>query len=353
MTTVRIAHAEPRPGRLGTGEFQTRGFLVVLADDAGHRAVPIWLRGEPGESDLSQLVELADRSAGEVVMADAPEELTARLLRAVGASVTGVDIDVTTTDVDELSPQVTVARIGLGGSAGTRQVTAGLGLGLAMAAATGAPVRLGDAVMNRVAVPVPGDDLFSPFLDRVPPAARALPGHGLVGWPVATLPGQRPRFEPRNLEFTDGLDRWDLDSGFRREADPSRQEDYSAAADGQSAILSAAVRRPAGSAALVQAIYADDYRGTTVVLRGEIRTEPLTEQAGLRLEILPHWWRVGRAREDHGVTVSGGHDWTRHEITALIPEDADIIRFGIALTGSGRIALRNPELRPTELTRGA
>jgi putative ABC transport system permease protein len=32
------------PGRLGNGEFHTRGYLVVLADDAGHRAVPVWLR---------------------------------------------------------------------------------------------------------------------------------------------------------------------------------------------------------------------------------------------------------------------------------------------------------------------
>ena len=45
MTTVRIAHAEPRPGKLSTGGFDTRGFLVVLADDAGHRAVPVWLQG--------------------------------------------------------------------------------------------------------------------------------------------------------------------------------------------------------------------------------------------------------------------------------------------------------------------
>ena len=75
-------------------------------------------------------------------------------------------------------------------------------------------------------------------------------------------------------------------------------------------------------------------------------------QAGLRLEILRHWWRNGRAREDHGVTVSGRHDWAGHEVTALVPEDADIIRFGIALTGPGRIALRNPtahrELRTAE-----
>ena len=57
MTTVRIAHAEPRPGRLPNGGFDTRGFLVVLADDAGHRAVPIWMQAEPGDGDLSQLLE--------------------------------------------------------------------------------------------------------------------------------------------------------------------------------------------------------------------------------------------------------------------------------------------------------
>jgi hypothetical protein len=344
MTTVRIAHAEPRPGRLANGEFQTRGHLVVLADDARHRAVPIWMRGDPGAGDLSQLVGSARWPAGEVVTADAPEALTARLLDAADASVTEVNIDATTADIGELSSQVTVARIRLAGSAGTRDVTADLGLGLAMAAATGAPVRLADALLDRLAVPVSGDDLLTPFLDRVPPAARALPGHGLAGWPLATLPGQRPRYEPRNLDFADGLDRWDLDSGFRREAEPSR--DYSVKADGPCAVLSSAVPRPAGSAALLQAIFADDYRGATVVFRGDIRTEPLTEQAGLRLEILRHWWRVGRALEDHGITVSGGrHQWTSLEITVPIPEDADMIRFGIALSGSGQIWLRNPDLR--------
>jgi hypothetical protein len=161
MTTVRIAHAEPRPGRLGNGEFQTRGYLVVLADDAGRRAVPIWLRdGEPGEADLAELVKFASRpageagEAGEIVAAGAPQELTARLLRAAGASVTGVDIDVTAADVTELSHQVTVGRVGLDGAAGTRQVTATLGLGLAMAVAAGAPVRVPDAVMDRLAEPV-------------------------------------------------------------------------------------------------------------------------------------------------------------------------------------------------------
>jgi hypothetical protein len=344
MTTVRIAYAEARPGRLANGEFQTLGHLVVLADDAGRRAVPIWMPGDPGADDLSQLVELGRRPDGEIVAGDAPQVLTARLLDAVGASVTEVDIHATGAGIGELSPQVTVARIRLAGPAGTRIVTADLGLGLAMAAATGAPVRMAGPLMDRLAVPVPGGDLLTPFLDRVPPGARVLPGHGLAGWPLATLPRQRPRYEPLNLDFADGLDRWDLDSGFRRDAEPSR--DYSATADDRCAVLSSAVPRPAGSAALVQAIFADDYRGAVVVFRGDIRTEPPTRQAGLRLEILRNWWRLGRPGEDHGVTASDGRrQWTSLEITALIPEDADMIRFGIALSGPGRVWLKNPELR--------
>lgn len=347
MTTVRIAHAEPQPGKLDNGEFQTVGWLVVLADDAGHRAVPVWLRGEPGGSDLAELVKLAGQPAEEIITAGAPEELTARLLQAAGAIVTGVDLDVAGAESGELRPEATLARIGLSGPAGSRQVTAGLSLGLAMAAAAGAPVRLPDEVADHVAVPVAGDDLLGPLLGHVPPLARVPPGRGLAGPPLGVLSGKRPRFEPRNLDFADALDRWDLDSGPHPDSDLARDANYTAAADGESAVLSSAVPRPAGSAALVQAIFAEDYRGKTVVFSGEIRTGPRTGPAGLRLEILRHWWRTGRGpREDHTVTVAGGHhNWNAQEITALIPQDADFIRFGIVLSGTGSIALRNPELR--------
>jgi hypothetical protein len=329
MSNVRIAHVEPRPGRLPSGGFQTRGFLLVLADDAGRRAVPVWL-AEPAAIDLA---ELAARPPGEITSFGAPQELAARLLRAAGASVSGVDIDMTAPDATELRPETAVTRIGLDGGGGTRQVTAGLVIGLAVAAAAGAPVRLADAVLDRVAEPVPGNDLLTPFLDRVPAVARLTPGRGLAGSPMAPLPGQRPRFEPRNLTFADGLDRWDLDSGAG--------DDYAAAVEGSSAVLSSVVPDPAGAAVLVQAIFADDYRGREVVFAGEISTEPATEQAGLRLEILKHWRHV---REDHGVTVGGRSDWARYEVRAPVPEDADIIRFGVALTGAGRVALRAPRL---------
>ena len=181
MTTVRIAHAEPGPGHLGNGRMVIQGVLVVLADDAGRRALPIWLEGQPGSGSLSQFLGRPD----EIVTADAPEQFTGRLLRAAGAAVTGVDIDVTGADIDELTADGAVTRIEVGGPAGTRHVAARLGLGLAVAAAAGAPVRVADAVMDRLAVPVPGDDLLGPFLDRRAAGRRAAAPPSLPGQPPA------------------------------------------------------------------------------------------------------------------------------------------------------------------------
>jgi hypothetical protein len=91
MTIVRIAQAEPRPGRLPGDGFETRGVLVVL----NRRGRP------PGGADLADgagrgdLAELAARPAADISSSGAPQELAARLLRAAGASATWVDIAVT------------------------------------------------------------------------------------------------------------------------------------------------------------------------------------------------------------------------------------------------------------------
>lgn len=326
MATVRVAHAETLPGKLPNGDVLTAGHLVVLADDAGHRAVPIWLPGgtEPGADDLARLVELRDGPPGDAASVAVPEELTTRLLGVAGASVSGVDIDLTLPDAGTLGPEATVARVELTGRSGTRHVTAGLGLGLAMAVTAGAPIRVPDAVMDRLGAPVAGGDLLTPFLDRVPPAARE-----------RSAPGKRPRYEPRNMDFADGLDRWDLEA----------PEGYVAGVEGQSATLSSAASRPAGSALLLQAVYAEDYRGGAVTFGGEIRTGHRTGQAGLRLLVFRYGRRGEPVREDRGVTASGRTEWTRHEITALVPGDASMIAFGIELTGPGLVALRNPALR--------
>jgi hypothetical protein len=363
VITVRVARAEPGPGRPADaglridprGPVVTRlhGFHVVLADDAGHRALQAWLAENP---DGTPLPDLLDRPADDIWLTQGfPEQLAVRLMGAEGGNVTGVEIHPSRADIEEVTEQTCTARIELGGPSGTRHVTARLDLGLTLAVAAGAPVLVPDALMDRLAVPAPGgaplarsgaagperaerEDAWVAIVDRRAGRVFHVPG---------TRPGKRPRFEPRNLSFGEGLDRWDLDSPVRDLAEEAApvQRHYSAAVDGPSAVLSAA-SEPRGSAILTQTVFADDYRGATVAFGGEIRAEDVAGQAGLRLEVLRKGWRVRADRRlERTVSVTGGQDWSRREIRVPVPEDTDVIRFGITLTGGGRVWLRNPELR--------
>jgi bifunctional DNase/RNase len=364
VITVRIAHAEPGPGRpADTGPrvdprvpagARPHGFHVVLADDAGHRALRAWLAQDP---DGTPLPSLLDRPSDDIWTTHGiPEELAVRLMGAGGGSVTGVEIHPDQADVEEVTEQTCTARIELSGPSGTRHVTARLDLGLTLAVASGAPVLVADALMDRLAVPAPDGDVLAAFREAGPVRAeRELAGFvidrrtGRVFEVPAGLPGQRPRFEPRNMSFGEGLDRWDLDSLARdpaEEAAAQVRRDYSAAAEGRSAVLSSASAQPRGPALLAQTIFADDYHGATVAFGGEIRAEDVAGQAGLRLEILRMGWRIRADRRvERTVGVAGRQDWSRREIAVTVPEDTDVIRFGITLAGPGRVWLRNPELR--------
>ncbi len=112
--------------------------------------------------------------------------------------------------------------------------------------------------------------------------------------------------------------------------------------------------KPAGFAFLGQEMYADDYRGAVVTFRGEFRTEDPAgrDHAGLFLRANREWDIRGPLTE-HAVLadpnntilpIAAAGDWTTHEITARVPDDADLVVFGIFLAGPGRIELRHPEL---------
>jgi RNA polymerase sigma-70 factor, ECF subfamily len=322
MTAVRIAHADP-------AFWLTRpeSVLVVLADDAGHRALPIRLRrhdvkpwrllGRPGDLNEDEL--LAD---------DQAEETTGRLLQAAGVTLAGVT-------VTELGPGVTATRIDVAGPGGTRPVTASLADGLNLAIITGAPLAADEPVMDRLARPVTGPDLVSQFRSRE----------------TSPRPSRR-RFEPRNMAFTDGLDRWELGGTFLRQGTGF---DYSATAEDGRAILAAAGPEPAGFAFLAQVIEPDDYRGRTVTFRGELRTAQADGRAGLVLRVIsPGQSRPPRApspdpRDDpanHIAFATGTGAWAQYEVTAQIPADAHLIEFGVALNGGGQVELRHPQLAP-------
>ena len=150
------------------------------------------------------------------------------------------------------------------------------------------------------------------------------------------------------MAFTDGLDYWELAGSFSADGQQAGP-DYSCAAAARSAVLAATVEKTAGSAVLVQAIAAEDYRGRTVTFRGQLRATGLAGQAGLHLAVSrPPAEPAGAPRVDHGssLTAPGSSDWTWHEVTRPVPGEATVIRFGISLAGGGRIELRGAELSP-------
>ena len=320
MTAVRIAHAGPWPER--------QPGLVVLADDAGHRALPVRLPALAGRF-WRLLARPGDRD--EEHPEDDSGEMTGQLLHAAGITVTAVT-------VTDLGPGVTATRIDIAAPGGTRQVTTRLADGLALAVITGAPLAVDDPVMDRLAEPVTGPDLLSPFRSRqLPP------------------PPGNTRFEPRNLAFTHGLHRWQLDGTFLRQVTGSHDQDYSCTTEDGRVILAAAVPGPAGFAVLSQEIEAEDYHDRTVTFRGHLRATGVAGRAGLVLRV-PRQGRLGQQRpdgrdplhdpENYFAFVTGTGDWARHEVTAQIPPDANNIIFGVFLNGGGQIELRNPQLEP-------
>jgi RNA polymerase sigma factor (sigma-70 family) len=337
MTTVRIARAGryARRGQRGpAGPGRALTHVVVLEDDTGGRELPLWLRPSGGNR-LQRLLGNEHQEA-HPRQHDTAGDLAGQLLHAIGAAVTGVDIE-------ELGPEVIAARITVTGPAGARQVTARLADGLVVAITTAAPVKVADTVMDRLAVPTGTTTIPDP---GQPPS----PG------PVRPHRRLRPRYEPRNLAFAGGLDGWRFGGSFTEHASHSHWHDYTCATGHQTAVISSAVPEPAGFAFLGQEVFADDYRGFTVIFRAEVRLavggpgraglflqleqgharpylrEPLTEQAVL-------------ADPDNTFAqVPAGSQWARHEVAAEIPGGCDIFLFGISLAGPGRIELRNPEL---------
>jgi len=282
MTTVRIAHAEPHFDPRLDGTTAAKRVLVVLADDPGRRAMGLWLPARHGMA----LWRILDRPPGDgeplppkrhppprdlPVREFTPEDLASRLLAAAGATVTGVNID-------ERGPDVLAAQIAVASPAGHRQVTAPPGTGLALAAALELPVRVADALMDRLAIPVTGDDLLGPFANRMP------------------APRPEARYGPRHLTFADSLSEWVLGGSSQAEVTGAHWDDHTVAAADGAATLSAAVPQPYGDVFLGQSWMAGDYRGATMTLRAELSAEDVTGHPELSLFVVTKTEELGPDR---------------------------------------------------------
>jgi hypothetical protein len=338
MTGVRIAAVEPWPGRLPDGGFAISEFLLVLADHAGSRALPVWLAGPDGRS----VWQLVSRPADGDGPAGVTEELAVRMLGLAGAEVSGVDIDELSADVTRPPQSVggdrsrpgAAARISLACPAGPRHVTARLGFGLALAAAAEAPIRVAEAVMGELSAAAEPGELPARFLPRMP-APRSAPHW----WS-----------EAGNLDFADGLDRWDFGGSFRRDPDTSRHSDYSCATHDGAATIACEAAAPAGFAALTQTIAADDYRDGSITFRAELRLRDVAGTAALHLMAGPGPGRVASGRlsppQQASLQLAGSHGWTSREVSVDVRPDAGVIRFGVILAGPGRVEMRGAGLSP-------
>ncbi len=170
-------------------------------------------------------------------------------------------------------------------------------------------------MMDRLAVPVTGDDLLGPFTRRTP-TRTAGPSSG-----------------PQNLAFADGLNGWITRGKSRAEVTGSHWDDYTVTAADGTATLAVAVPHPYGDVCLGQEFLAGDYYGTTVTLRAEVRAQDVTGHGELSLHIVgkpedppapgPFPQRVRRERQEQRHTITGSQDWTSYELTAPVTARAE------------------------------
>jgi hypothetical protein len=272
---------------------------------AGPAAVRLRLRLPPvagGERRLKLLVEARPLAKGDLVH-DAAE-----LTVPASDAVQSVEREL------KLSPGVWQARVVL-----TDQGTGAVG-----------------SVLHTFEVPLgPKDSSRAPTRPPVPKAARADTDRAPAAAPAISPTISTAASEPK------------LPAGWVRAGD--RPADYEVGIDpaggtkgGACGFIGGRGSQPAGYGTLMQAVAADEFRGRRLRFSADVKAAGVGGWAGL-------WMRIdGRAKSPsqlppvlgfdnmQGRPIKGTRDWQRHEIVLDVPPEADVIGFGIVLSGPGR-----------------
>lgn len=104
-----------------------------------------------------------------------------------------------------------------------------------------------------------------------------------------------------------------------------------------SATLKSIVPKTGGFGTLMQMCKADNYRGKRVRMSGFVRSVDVADWAGL-------WLRVDGSKSEalafdnmQDRPVKGTTDWKSCEIVLDVPEDAQMLAFGVLLSGTGQV----------------
>jgi hypothetical protein len=106
-----------------------------------------------------------------------------------------------------------------------------------------------------------------------------------------------------------------------------------------------------GFGTLMQQIQAGNYLGKRLRLRGNIKSENVTGQAGF-------WLRIDQLGTSTPLCfdnmqkrpVTGNTGWTEYEIVLDVPSSASVIAFGAMLSGNGRIWFNKLHLEAVNTT---
>jgi hypothetical protein len=110
-----------------------------------------------------------------------------------------------------------------------------------------------------------------------------------------------------------------------------------------SAYLVSTLQDTSGFGTLMQSIQATEYAGKRVRLRGWVRSENVTDWAGL-------WMRIDKGQTAVGFdnmqqrAIRGSLSWTMYDVVLDVPADATGISFGTLLSGPGEVWLNDVKL---------
>jgi len=98
-----------------------------------------------------------------------------------------------------------------------------------------------------------------------------------------------------------------------------------------------------GFCTLMQEFRADKYAGKRLRLSAFIKSDDVQDWAGL-------WMRVDKDHKSVAFDnmqdrpIKGTNGWQRYQVVLDVPQDADLISFGVLLGGSGTVWLNSVEL---------
>ncbi|KAA3664341.1 MAG: AraC family transcriptional regulator, partial [Chloroflexi bacterium] len=150
---------------------------------------------------------------------------------------------------------------------------------------------------------------------------------------------------PMNLDF-EGIDPDNLPNSWfitgKIWQDYEMHRDENVFATGEASALLAATEAPLfSSGAIMQVFDSQLYLGNRVRLSALIKTEDVTDWAGLSMSAGRSENEIYQFDNMQNRPITGTTDWTRYEIVLDVPTASEMLSIGVHLAGNGRVWIDN------------